>query len=443
MFKRLGWLLSGCMLSILATSEAEAEPIAMQSSDFETFDEAQVKAGQLLFYDAILSGNRNISCATCHHPRFATSDGLSLGLGEGGQGLGPDRVADPANLPEQRIPRNSPALFNLGHKDIAVMFHDGRIEVDHTRPSGLRTPLEEEMVGGFASLLSAQTMFPVLSPDEMAGHYQENDVSKAVRLGRITGEGGAWDLIAQRVDVLEDYRHLFGQFDSGIAQGDEITFTDISDAIAAFVAFEWQASDTLYDQALRGEAELQGLAAVGKQLFFGSAGCAACHSGPLLSDQSFHAMAEPQLGPGKSARFETHQRDDGRLRVTGKAEHAFAFRTPMLRNVAHTGPWGHAGAHTDLAEFVAYHANPVAGLDGYVRKATLAHLPSTASDWVIMEDPSSVEAIKASYAGQAKSLTASDVSALVAFLEALTDETSLAGRLGIPESVPSGLPIDR
>ena len=120
----------------------------------------------------------------------APRDGLSLGLGDGGVGLGPDRGADPANLPEQRVPRNAPgALQPRRAASSRVMFHDGRIEVDPSRPSGLRTPLEDEMVAGFANLLSAQTMFPVLSPDEMAGHYQENDVSKAVRQGRITGAG--------------------------------------------------------------------------------------------------------------------------------------------------------------------------------------------------------------------------------------------------------------
>ena len=83
---------------------------------------------------------------------------------------------DPANPPEQRIPRNAQALWNLGAHEFTVLFHDGRIEVDETRPGGIRTPLAEDMVGGFATLLSAQTMFPVLSPDEMAGHYSENEI---------------------------------------------------------------------------------------------------------------------------------------------------------------------------------------------------------------------------------------------------------------------------
>jgi len=320
---------------------------------------------------------------------------------------------------------------------------EGRIEVDPARPSGLRTPLEEEMVGGFASLLSAQTMFPVLSPDEMAGHYQENDVAKAVRLGRITGEDGAWDIIAKRVDALAPYRTLFSQFDADIAQGAPITFTDISDAIAAFVAFEWRASETAFDLALRGGPPLEEAAARGQDLFFGAAGCASCHAGALLSDQSFHAMAEPQIGPGKAARFEAHQRDVGRLRVTGKAADAYAFRTPMLRNVVHTGPWGHAGAHTDLTAFLAYHASPADGLDGYSQRVDLPALTDAAPDWAILNDPGERQAIRARYAGVPRSLGARELADLTAFLDALSDPASLAGRLGLPGAVPSGLPIDQ
>ncbi|MGB5559120.1 MAG: cytochrome-c peroxidase, partial [Paracoccaceae bacterium] len=251
---------------------------------------AEAELGQLLFWDPILSGNRNISCASCHHPQFGTSDGLSLGLGEGGVGLGPDRIPDPANLPEQRIPRNAPALFNLGARTFTVLFHDGRIEADASRASGLRTPLEDDMMLGFDSVLSAQTMFPVLSPDEMAGHYSENDVAKAVRQGRITGPGGAWGIIAARVAAIADYRARFKEVYPEIAAGRDIAFTDISNAIAAFVAMEWRSDGSPFDRHLRGEQALTGDQALGMDLFYGSAGCAACHSGPFQTDKAFHAM---------------------------------------------------------------------------------------------------------------------------------------------------------
>ena len=51
----------------------------------------KVELGRALFFDKILSGNRNISCATCHHPKLGTSDGVALGFGEGPEGLGPKR----------------------------------------------------------------------------------------------------------------------------------------------------------------------------------------------------------------------------------------------------------------------------------------------------------------------------------------------------------------
>ena len=432
-------------LALAAAAMAGDLPQPVTDADYLPVDAAEARLGQLLFYDQILSGNRNISCATCHHPRFATSDGLSLGLGEGGRGLGPDRVADPANLPEQRIPRNAPALFNLGAREFTVMFHDGRIGADPTRPSGLRTPLEDEMVAGFASILSAQTMFPVLSPDEMAGHYQENEISKAVRTGIITGPGGAWDLISRRVAAIPAYAEAFAAVYPEIAAGREIAFTDISNAIAAFIELEWRSDGSPFDAHLRGKTELSGAAAAGMDLFHGRAGCSGCHSGPFQTDHGFHAMGQPQLGPGKAERFESHSRDLGRMRVTNDPVDAYAFRTPSLRNVLHTGPWGHAGAFSDIRAFLAHHADPRAGMEGYdPAQAVLPDLPGTKPDWAVAEDSAERALIAAAAAGAPSvPLTPDEVDALVAFLGALSDPVALKGRLGVPEAVPSGLPVER
>ena len=56
------------------------------------------RLGQALAFDKILSGNRDISCMTCHLPAFGTGDGRSLSIGQGGTGLGPGRVH-----PERRV----------------------------------------------------------------------------------------------------------------------------------------------------------------------------------------------------------------------------------------------------------------------------------------------------------------------------------------------------
>ncbi len=402
----------------------------------------EAQLGQLLFYDPILSGNKNISCATCHHPKFATGDGVALSLGEGGIGLGPERRANPKNMPEQRIPRHAQALFNLGASEFTVLFHDGRIEVDPDKPGGLRTPLDSEMTQGFTSLLSAQTMFPVLSQDEMAGHYSENDVSKAVRLGRITGDGGAWDIIARRVSEIPEYANLFLSTYPEITKPSEIAFTDISNAIAGFIAFEWRSDSSVFDAVLRGQADLSGPAARGADLFYGDAKCATCHAGPFQTDHSFHAMGLPQFGPGKAARFESHARDTGRMRVTGNPEDAYAFRTPSLRNVAQTAPYGHTGAYPDLTSFLKAHVQPKTAIADFDRD--LVTLPVLdVVDWVVLDDNSEAELISTTSENYQITLGNTEIADLIAFLKTLDDETALRGRLGIPARVPSGLEIER
>lgn len=422
---------------------AQTPPNPLTDADFRPHPHAEVALGQLLFWDAELSGNRNISCGTCHHPRFGTGDGVSLSLGEGGVGLGPDRHTAPENLPEQRIPRNAPALFNLGVLDLRTIFHDGRIEADATRASGFRTPLEDEMVTGFASLLSAQSMFPVLSPDEMAGHYSENEISKAVRTGQLTGPNGAWEKIAARVSAIPAYAEQFRSVYPDIAAGRPIHFTDISNAMAAFISAEWRSDTAPFDAWLRGDARLSDLATQGADLFYGTAGCSTCHSGPLLTDQAFHAMGSPQLGPGKGERFERAQRDIGRMRVTNKAADIYAFRTPSLRNITATAPYGHAGGHSDLRAFVIHHADPVAGLNAYTPQTILAEFAPAKPDWAVLNDPSEIAAISQAVQQPPQPLTDPEVTAILAFLDSLTDPTAIAGRLGIPAAVPSGLPIDR
>jgi cytochrome c peroxidase len=434
-----------CVAAFPAGAGPLPEPIT--ESMFASVDPEEARLGQLLFYDPILSGNRNVACATCHHPDFATSDGLALGLGDGGIGRGSNRRVDPENVPPDRIPRNSPALFNLGAAQFTVLFHDGRIEVDKTRASGFRTPLDEDMLDGFASLLSAQTMFPVLSADEMAGHYVENDVARAVRQGLITGDGGAWDILARRVSAIPEYADSFMSLYDHISQPGDISFADISNAIAVFVAYEWRSDSAPFDAILRvKEAAIPDLALQGMDLFYGAAGCGTCHTGPFLTDHRFHAMGAPQLGPGKVAAFEDNTHDLGRFRVTGNAADAFAFRTPSLRNVTLTGPWGHAGGHASLAEFVQDHLDPQGSAarfsaDGPARRAVPLS-DFDAHDWTEMDDPEARDKIvKAASVRPLVQLEQSEVTALVAFLALLEDPAALSGRLGIPATVPSGLPV--
>jgi len=121
MMKKLGnqsFALGLALCFVAQMSWAGDKPAPLSDADYMKVDLQEAELGQLLFYDPILSGNKIISCATCHHPDFATGDGVSLSIGEGGIGLGPARRADPDNMPEQRIPRHAHALFNLGATEV-------------------------------------------------------------------------------------------------------------------------------------------------------------------------------------------------------------------------------------------------------------------------------------------------------------------------------------
>jgi cytochrome c peroxidase len=132
--------LFGAVFSVTLTGHA-AHSDELTPDQFYEFDAAEARIGQLLFYDKILSGNKNIACATCHHHELNGTDGLRRGIGEGGVGLVPTRMASEGlDKISSRIPRNAPALWNLGHKEIVNLFHDGRISVSDAMLRGLTPP---------------------------------------------------------------------------------------------------------------------------------------------------------------------------------------------------------------------------------------------------------------------------------------------------------------
>jgi len=412
---------------------------------FGQVDLALAEIGRDLFFDPILSGNKDVSCATCHHPTLGSGDGVSLGLGTGAHGLGDARRPTGPRAADERIPRNAPALWNLGARDIRVLFHDGRVERDPANPAALLTPQGPLDYMALGSVLAAQALFPVLSHAEMAGRAGENDIATAVTEERIHGDAGAWGLLAARVDALKGYR---SRFVAWRGQDAPVRMDEIGNAIAAFIAHEFRANDTAFDRYLREEQALAPEAGEGMRLFFGKARCAECHSGPLLSDQRFHAMGEPPIGPGKERDERGYTRDIGRAAVTLNRSDAYAFRTPMLRNVAHNGPWGHAGAFSDLSDFVTHHMDPVAGLERYSPQAVLPQLASAVTDYGALSNRMQVGAVKEAAARTMEryampALSAGELDMLMAFLDALSDPASLNGRMGGPNSLPSGLQPDR
>nr|WP_299793422.1 cytochrome c peroxidase [uncultured Marivita sp.] len=397
--------------------------------------------GQLLFYDKILSGNRNISCGTCHHHDLGGSDGLSLGIGEGGTGLGADRTpGDGPDRIRKRIPRNAPALWNLGHKDVRVLFHDGRLEMSDIYGNDYDSPAEEWLPQGLETILAAQALFPMTSQFEMAGNVGENEIAGAVK-DRIDR---AWPIIAKRVRTISDYGEMFVAAFDHIERPEDVTIVEIGNALAAFIGTEWTNYDSPYDAFLTDGTPLPEAAERGRQLFFGEARCVQCHNGPLLSDQEFHAMALPAFGPGRTRIWDPIPRDVGRMGATDDLEDAYRFRTPSLRNVALTAPYGHNGAYANLRDMVHHMADPLRmRADWTPEKAALPEVPWVQEiDFVIQTDTLEMERQAAFLDVRPVPLSEAQVDDIVAFLESLTGETALMRPLGRPKSVPSGLPVD-
>lgn len=416
-----------------------AQPITAE--DFIAFDADQARLGQLLFYDKVLSGNKNISCGTCHHHDLGGSDGLSLGIGEGGVGLGPKRLpGDGADRIRKRIPRNAPALWNLGHRDVRVLFHDGRLEISDIYGNGYDSPAEEWLPQGLETILAAQALFPMTAQFEMAGNTGENEIIGAVTDRIDLG----WPILAKRVRTIPEYGEMFVQAFDHIDRPEDVTIVEIGNALAAFIGTEWANFDSPYDAFLTDGTPLPEDAERGRRLFFGEARCAQCHNGPLLTDQDFHAMALPPFGPGRTRRWDPIPRDVGRMGATDDLEDAYRFRTPPLRNVALTAPYGHNGAYASLRDMVRHMADPASmRADWTPARATLPEVPWLQEiDFVIQSDRLEMERHAATVDVRPVSLSDADVDDIVAFLESLTGATALDRPLGRPDRVPSGLPVD-
>lgn len=397
--------------------------------------EARIRLGQLLFFDKELSGNRDMACATCHHPSLLTGDALSLSIGtKAVGGIGPFR-----DLGEGRpfIPRNAPEVFNRGAPDWTSMFWDSRIEI---APDGrIISPAGEILPPGLESVLAVQAMFPVTSRDEMRGRVGDTDVyGDPNDLALIANDDlpAMWAVLMDRLLSIPEYQDLFAEAFPDIP-ADQLGFQDAANAIGDFENAAFTFLDSPWDDYVAGDLDaLTDAEKRGAVVFFGDGRCFKCHSGSILTDQRHHNIGVPQLGPGKAP----HEPFDlGRARETGRDRDLFAFRTPPLRNVTLTGPYMHNGAYASLAAAVLHHLDPVGALLNYDPSQLDPRLQDT-----VMDDPATLKSILATLDPQAKpiDITEEQFLDLLAFLESLTSPSLGELEATIPESVPSGLPVD-
>jgi cytochrome c peroxidase len=386
-----------------------------------------VLLGQSLAFDKILSGNRDISCMTCHLPAFATGDGKSLSIGQGGTGLGPPR-SHPQGV---FIPRNAPPLFNLAA--MKHLFWDGRVEVD--TDGQLRTPAGSQITPAMAAVFefgaaSALAMFPVTNRAEMrAGSGNE---LAAIPDDDLTG---IWSALMQRLGAIPEYRAMFEAAYPG-TKFEQMTFAHASNAIGAFIVDKLSFANSPWDQFLAGNNRaLTARQLEGAQTFL-TLKCSVCHNGATFSDEQFHNVAVAQIGPGQG-NGESLRDDFGRMNVTGNSDDRYRFRTTPLRNVELTGPYGHDGAIISLRDFVEHYSESDQKLlaydPGQLEPALRGTLLFNASTILAQRDSVLAGVV----------LTQDLVDKLMDYMQALTDNAARNLARVVPSRVPSRIPVDR
>jgi cytochrome c peroxidase len=211
--------------------------------------------------------------------------------------------------------RQAPTVFNTAFNH--VQFWDGRAG-----------SLEEQAVG------------PIQNPIEM-GETHENVVAK---LNKIKG-------------YRDQFQAVFGA---------DVHLQGIADAIAAYERTVIS-TDSDFDKYAAGDKRAMTESAIrGMAVFKGKARCILCHNGPNFTDNQFHNLGVPQVGPMKE--------DLGRYYVTKRDGDRGAFKTPTLRSIAETAPYMHDGAFGTLEAVVDFldqggGANP--NLSPLVKKLSL------------------------------------------------------------------------
>ena len=312
------------------------------------------------------------------------------------------------------------------------LFWDGRVYQD--RDGGYHTPAGEALTPAMTRVfefgtVSALPLFPVLSRAEMRGDAGNE-------LARIPDDdpGAVWRAVMRRLGRIPEYRRMFEAAYPG-QRFEGMTLAHASNAIAGFLVAKLAFNDSPWDRFLAGDNRaLTPLELAGAQDFM-TAKCSVCHNGPAFSDNLFHNVAVAQLGPGEGDGAGGLD-DFGRMRVTGDPQDRFLFRTPALRNVELTAPYGHDGAFTDLRAFVDHYSES----DLKLRTYDPTQLEPLLRGTVL----STADAILATRDTLLNGVVfpAQTIEEVTAFMRALTDPRARQLQHLVPALVPSGLPVD-
>jgi cytochrome c peroxidase len=291
----------------------------------------KVNLGRLLFFDPVLSGNKDVSCATCHQPEFNYAEFLETSIGVNGVGSGSKRrFIETNDLPF--VKRNSQSVLNTAFNGIK----NGEVYNPENAPMfwDLR-----------AKGLEMQALEPIKTLEEMRGNsFHEDKVL---------------DEIIGRIRKIPAYRTLFAEAFSG--EKEPVTQLNLSKAIASYER-TLIAPNTRFDQYMRGDSNALSTSEKDGLNAFLVTGCAKCHSGPMFSDYKLHTLGVPDT--------------DNRKESDAGINNDYAFRTPTLRNLRYTAPYMHSGKFSTLEQVLMFYEDVAGGkiLNSNVKKEQMDSL---------------------------------------------------------------------
>jgi len=255
----------------------------------------KIALGQVLFFDPILSENNKRSCASCHMPDKAFTDGRAKSLAFDFKG---------------DLERNAPTLLNVALQ--RKFFHDGR-----------------------SSLMESQIVDVVHNASELHSNLDE---------------------VAIKLRKSDDYKKLFKKAFLGTPDT-IITSEAIRKSIAEYEK-TLISLNSKFDRYMRGEKTLNASEINGYNLFASKAKCATCHFTPLFNGTVPPLFMDSELeviGVPKDRTEKELDTDLGRYRLFGIDLQRGSFKTPTLRNVALTAPYMHNGVYNTLEEVVEFY----------------------------------------------------------------------------------------
>ena len=253
----------------------------------------RVALGKLLFFSPALSGDANRTCATCHQPDKAFTDGETKSLAVGANG--------------KRIARNAPTLLNGGFQ--AAQFADSRVAFLEDQASDV-IQNQQEMHGSLPAAVRAIGQNPDLRA-MFARSYKEGITEHTLK------------------NAIASYIRSLTTLDSRLDK-----------------YFRGQTA-ALTDQEKLGFNLFMGKGKCATCHFF------PLFNGtvpPAYQETESEVIGTPATAEGK-----TVDPDVGKFVLTKRDPHRYAFKTPTVRNVAKTAPYMHNGVYRTLDEVVDFY----------------------------------------------------------------------------------------